>query len=325
MSDRKRQKLAVFLSILLLTFVILIFGINNVKGSEGHQQLGFIGYIRFFMSAFISTFSLRGLMKSVPWAVMGIGIGTSMIGFVSILRFMNNRRSSVQYEHISKKLIISSIVWALPFLMLWIWQPVPILRHYFLAVPPIAFIAGAYFQKLPGKRLTLFIVVTILLNLALPELLYRTYNSRRHQALKEPHGAFFYYHARTCDRISRYLSLQKEVVHLAEDDRGIGDTIFVPASWEMFAYLLYGMAQTSCVRRLPDSESSRGYKVRNYILNGHLIIIEDVPSFSFKVIPSVIKNILEEASTKNYIIVIPREVMSAIKPMSKTSLQYLTY
>jgi len=323
LSRRRKSGLTIFMSVFLPACIIYIFAVSSIKGSQGLQRAGFIGYINFFTKSFVSTFSTKGLIRSVPWAVMGVGTGTILVCCISLLYLLQGRLLPRFDEYRVKAFIAAAVVWAIPFLTLWIWQPVPILRHYFLAVPALVLIAGFYLQQVSRRRLVLLVTFVFILNLALPEFMYRGYNSAHPGKEKEPHGAFFYYHERNCRRIARYLVLQKEVIQSAESSRKTGstDTLLVPANWEMFAYLLYGMAQTGELERLPDGVSARGFKVRNYRLHNLAIRIERVPVFSFRVIPEVIGDILSEAAMEGYRVVVPVEVLEEadlhLKPLLK--------
>ncbi|MFO7916149.1 MAG: hypothetical protein R6U43_10750 [Candidatus Krumholzibacteriales bacterium] len=157
----------------------------------------------------------------------------------------------------------------------------------------------------------MIVALIIILNLAIPEILYRGYNSLSAGPGKEPHGAFFYYHSRVNARISRYHVMQKEIENIASRGPGYSSGLFIPVNWESYGYALYGMAETGELVYERSREISPGTFIHEYSLFGTDAALAFSNDFSRKSIPGEIRRKLTEAVAIGNTAVLPAELKNS--------------
>jgi len=269
-SNRPRRNVA--LTALITALSVLAFILTARAVSEGGPE-GPSGFLRRFSSGLIGSASPRGLLKTVPWAVMSMGTASVLLATWGILR-MAAKSGRAPRDRRAPAMVIPALLWAAPVVLTWLLWPVPVLRHYFFAVPAVVYLLAALVLRGRSRRAVIVIsAAVIILNLGLPEALYRSYNSIVTHAVKEPHGTFFYRHSLVEERIGRYHVLWDRLSGLAETTRSGGYRCTVlPADWEIFGYAVYRLAglagQTGS-----ESDPASGITVHRFETPGSVIYI----------------------------------------------------
>jgi hypothetical protein len=181
------------------------------------------------------------------------------------------------------------------------------------------------FKRLQKSRAALIIISIIVLNLVFPELLYRTYNSMNPESRKEPHGTFFYYHSRVNDRISRYITMQKEITDPGLGEPSLSRRLFIPVNWESYGYALLGMAETGDLAHFDTKELSPGTFIHDYTIRGRKATLAFSNRFSVKSIPEIFLELMVHAAEDNSVLLIPEELAKATINMGVPEEMIRTY
>lgn len=238
----KRPKRNISLASLITALSILAFLLTLRAVSEDGPE-GPSSFLRRFSSGLFGSVSPRGLLKTIPWAVMSMGTASVLLAVWGILRSLVGRRHADRVRQ-PAGMIVPALLWALPVVFMWVLWPIPILRHYFAAVPAIVYIIAVLILRGRSRRAIIVITAcTVILNLGVPEILYRTYNAAHPMGIKEPHGTFFYWHSRAGDRIERYHAMWDRLSSFTEGLHGEAHRCAVlPANWEIYGYAAYFLA-----------------------------------------------------------------------------------
>lgn len=228
----------------LLVSILAYFAVSETSTTTGSAGVG--SWLTESYHLYRSTFWLPGLTKSTIWMVTGMGAVTCVLALVGLWRLWRLR----QHGSVDSRTVAVAIAWILPSVLFWLPQPIPILRHYLLATIGVVWLVGyGFLSFLTPRRTVVWVAVAVVVNLALPEAVYRTYNAHAATA-KTPHGAFLYSHQQTNGTIERYAALAKEVLSDADDHE-----CFVLVNWVGYGYLMYAMATSpSGVENLSGQE-----------------------------------------------------------------------
>jgi hypothetical protein len=242
---RNTLMLAGFVVLVAVTYLLMLRLIYRATTVEHH---GLWQYFSGLYRMYVNNFSLPGLTRSTVWMTLSVGIGTvalALYGLLSRVPATRTRETPGRDGDRSAKLV--ALVWILPSLIFWLPQPVPVMRHYFLATMGFSWLAGStVLARHSVRSVCVVVLAAAVCTILVPEIAYRSYNAARPAAAKEPHGAFFYYHQRMTERINRYRRLQSEVLQPAEQSaadevHGLRPRALVHVDWEGYAYLLYGL------------------------------------------------------------------------------------
>lgn len=285
----------------LVTIITLISVIVFVAVSRAISVAGQAGFFGRFSSGLAASISFRGAVRTVPWAAMALGTASILAASWGVLKRIRNRDT--------RTIIIPAILWAAPALA-WLLWPVPVLRHYFIAVPAIAFLlAGTVLEGRRKRTVITFTTIVILLNLGLPELLYRSYNSVRPDAAKEPHGTFFYRHSLVEDRIERYHLLQEKVTAFIGPgtDRGSLCAV-IPVNWEIYGYMIYCLAGRA-EQKAPGNDPATGIDSHDFQRWGRSIRLLQSTRFDLDQIGEEMLKKLESSDGSGCTIMLPEELL----------------
>ena len=315
-SRQRRKNLVVLFSISAIAIVSYLALMAMISGPASTGGRGLRGFTERFISMYFKSVSMTGILKTTVWAVMGIGVATVIL---IIIYSLNNlfRKGRIVQNREGRKVLITSLFWILPSLIIWLLYPVPITRHFFIVIPAaVVILSETVFKRYPNGRIAIIATSIIILNLAIPEILYRGYNSISRGSEKEPHGTFFYYHSRVNERISRYHKMQKEIEDIASKGPGYSSGLFIPVNWESYGYALYGMAETGELVYEGSSEISPGMFIHEYSLFGTDVVLAFSNDFRGKSIPDQIFRKLKRALSEGRIVVLPKDLTDR-KAMSK--------
>jgi hypothetical protein len=327
LSTQRRKNTLLLSSVLALAIVGFLLLTMSIRGSAAANSGTSTRYASDFTQRFFETFSLKIIFHTVPWTVMGIGIGTCLSATAGCFLLIRSWRgfSKTSRASLLRGLVIA-IVWIGPTLALWTFQPSPILRHFFLITPAVAWLAGQHaLSRLGRQALVVATVVAVLGNLLIPEVLYRTYNVRHTGAPKEPNGAFFYYHSTHERRIDRYCVLQKEVARSANSREEKTAGLIIPANWEIYSYVLYGLMAFHHAERSGTIGAAPGIPEQRYTVGTTNVRILLASGFSAQRIPDELMRILEADSLQAYRFAIPRELVSVVAPCNRRAGACVTY
>jgi hypothetical protein len=327
LSTQRRKNTLLLSSVLALAIVGFLLLTTSIRGSAAVVSGTSTRYASDFARHFFETISLKMIFHTVPWTVMGIGIGTCLVATAGCFSLIRSWRgfSKASRTNFLRGLVIA-IVWIGPTLALWMFQPSPILRHFFLITPAVAWLAGQLALSRLGRRaLIAATVVAVLGNLLIPEVLYRTYNARHTGAPREPNGAFFYYHSTRERRIDRYHTLQKEVGRFVNSREEKTAGLVIPANWEIYSYVLYGLTAFHHAERSGTIDAAPGIPERRYTVGTTDVRILLAGSFSTQRIPDELMRILEADSLQVYRFAIPRELVTVFAPCNRRPDACITY
>lgn len=273
-NDRKRNliRFCCVLPAALVTYLVIVLSISRPTDIPSH---GMRQFIQLFGEGLWHSFSFAAIKRSIVWAAFGIGIGLVLLSAYGFFIRLRMSLSSIGPESgRDMKWRIVAILWILPILVLWLPYPVPIVRHYFLIVPAAAWIIGeTVLRRSSSKRTAIVVLAAVVCNLAVPEILYRSYNAAHPGSEKLPNGSFFYYHQKADEKILRNHAMQKKVLSVFDErSRGRGSElapgVFVAVTWESYGYLYHALARTEEITRLPEIEPYPGMHIRRYAVRG---------------------------------------------------------
>jgi len=217
---------------------VLITALLPSGGGAG----GMADYAGEFMAAY---FAPAVLPRASVWLVLGAGMVTCLAALVSLFRIASAGPEDRRY-------LLAAGLWAAGPILFWILNPIPLLRHYFLAVPALVWLAANGFLRWRSPRAVWIGALVILaLNLALPEALYRQYNRNHPDSPKTPHGAFFYRHGQIAEHLGAYRAMQNDLRRSLARDRGVS----LDVDWEGYGYALYELARTRPAWNPCDTDS----------------------------------------------------------------------
>lgn len=226
---RNTISLLVTSAIAATAYVIAAGGVMHATSSE---TLGIGGYLEMLRGTYSQSMNLRALPRSITWLASGVGVATC----AACLAWRN--------VGAHRRIIAAALAWAIPSIIFWLPQPVPILRHYLLASLGLVVVAAALvLDRLSGPKLALATTVLVTGNLLVPEIAYRAYNASA-AAGKTPHGAFFYYHGEAARRIAANNDLARRIVSCRSATDGPAKSCSL-VRWEMLAHVAYAAATCS--------------------------------------------------------------------------------
>ncbi len=284
----------------------------SVEGQEG--LTGFSGG---FSSTLAGEASLKGLLRTVPWAVMVVGTASILLAAWGTLSRLVGRNTGRAGER-SITILVPALLWAVPVILIWLLWPVPVVRHYFFAVPAIVYLLAATLLSGRGKRTVILITAAVIaINLGLPELLYRTYNSTRQGHAKEPHGTFFYRHSLVQNRIDRYQTLIDAITSFSETGQKDEPLlVIVPGNWEIYGYTAYSLAGRSTPSGF-DSGTTAGIDTHDFETAGSPIRLIVSGRFDFDRIEEETLLAIERSATPGCVLLLPagiRDIVAARLP-----------
>ncbi len=322
LSKRPAQNLifVVFITVLSCLAFLFVARAVSLDGKEG--LTGFSGG---FSSWLAGSASLKGLLRTVPWAVMVMGTASVLLASWGTLSQLMNRKNG-EIGQRSAVTLIPALLWAIPVILIWLFWPVPVLRHYFVAVPAIVYLLAATVLSGRGKRAVIIITAAVItLNLGLPELLYRTYNSVRPDGAKEPHGTFFYRHSLVKERIERYHILLDEIAICSEaGQEKEPQCVILPVNWEIYGYAIYRLADrstSSVFKRNPAT----GIDTHQFATEGSSIRLIFSSRFDFDKIDEETLLEIERSAGPGCIVLLPGEIRKEVAARLPASVRITIY
>ncbi len=313
-STRPKRNISLVAIVTLISAIAFMLVTRAVSVEDQGGQAGFFERFSSWLSGSIS---LRGILRTIPWAVMATGTVTVLAASWGTLNRFRDRDTRV--------MIIPALLWAAP-AAAWLLWPVPVLRHYFIAVPAIVFILAA--TILPGRSKRAVITITaivITLNLGLPELLYRSYNSLRPNRAKEPHGTFFYRHSLVEDRIERYHLLQEKVSAFIEPGPAPGSRCAViPVNWEIYGYTIYCLAGRAQLTGL-ENNAARGIDTHDFQMWGRSIRLLQSKRFDLDQISEEMLQELGNSAVPGCTVLLPDEILEKTAARLQAHTEISTY
>jgi len=181
------------------------------------------------------------------------------------------------------------------------------------------------------SRLAVAVVCAVLLNLFVPEALYRAFNAARPASPKEPHGAFFYNHARRTDLHSRYGALCAKAIP-ADPGEAPSDGSLRPGSlvvtgtpgWEVYGHVAYGLAATGRARRLSQASPAPGVFLHRYALGGMEMRILHISESEAAGSNPGLTDLLAAARAEGFILFVPAEI-AALLSREDSALSFTRY
>jgi hypothetical protein len=236
LSTRRGRNLFLLATALALAGVGYAVLQTAVAKPESGASRGVVQYASMIVGMYAHGFSMAGLSRTVVWTVSGLGVAT----VAAIPWTLVAGRKPGDRGDRSRHAALIGIAWALPSLLFWLPQPVPILRHVVLPTFGIALALAGPLNRLPARQLLAAVLVIVAGNIAIPELAYRAYNARHPGATKTPHGAVFSFHEVMRARIDRFDRAASDVIRVTGSP-GSGGAV-VLAQWGAYAHVLYDLA-----------------------------------------------------------------------------------
>jgi len=281
---------------------------TTVSPATTHGGVG--AYLKMIAGMYAHGFNLRGLPRSGTWMVLGLGVATIACCITALTRHPPTNPTEVR-----GRLLGVALAWALPSILFWLPQPVPILRHYLLASMGLAaFLGATLLGRFTARRLVVVSAAIATLNLAVPELLYRVYNAHSSPA-KAPNGSFFYFHERSVDRIARNNALADRIVSCSSGGQPGDDSPRSCAlvTWEGFAHVAYAAATSG--RRAEPTPAEMIFPgvryVRFTIGDGDIRLINYV-YFEDPALRAAVARIMEQSRERGYCLFAPRELRERV-------------
>jgi len=310
---------------ILTTFISVIVFMAVARAVSIDGQAGLSGFSGDFSSWLAGSASLKGLLRTIPWALMVMGTASVLLASWGTLgQLMNRKNGGIRQR--SPVTLIPALLWAVPVILIWLLWPVPVLRHYFVAVPAIVYLLAA--TVLSGRRKRAIIMITaavIALNLGLPEFLYRTYNSVRPHGAKEPHGTFFYRHSLVEKRIERYQVLSDEISACSEAVQELEPRcVILPVNWEIYGYATYSLAGRS-TRSGFERDPATGIDTHEFETAGSTIRLIFSSRFDFDMIDKETLLEIERSAGPGCIVLLPGEIREKVASRLPASVRITTY
>jgi len=314
-APRKKRNLALLVSLLFLAvaaYALVLKGISKAASISFH---GMPQFMDTYSRGYISSISSRAAARSVIWASLGLGIATVFLAIggtaASLFGAAAKREARAGAHH---REFIAAIVWIIPVLVLWLPQPSPIVRHYFLAALAACWLVGeTILRRVPRRRAITIAAIAVACNLLVPETLYRVYNASHPGSPKEPSGSFFYSHQRTEQRIARFNGMQAGFLEALERGAGAAGSqrapgIFIATNWESYGYCYYAMAQAGGIRRLPGLIPDPGIPLRRYALEGYEVRIASLTRFIDNPGLATLVALIRDAEREGFLVILPEEI-----------------
>jgi hypothetical protein len=170
-----------------------------------------------------------------------VGVGSvSALALVTWGLARGWRKEAVDSRRLCRPVIIG-IIWALPSVLFWLPQPVPIARHYVLPAFGLALSVATGLPVLFTKRhMVAAMAAIIAATILIPEISYRAYNARHADRIKTPHGAPFYSHEVAQRQLARFDRLADAVAIATATPGCKGVVVF--ARWDAYAHLIYALS-----------------------------------------------------------------------------------
>ena len=311
--------------------------VRSLPGSHAEAGKSISDFTRHFLGLWLSNLNPVAMIKTLVWFVFGIGIATILAVAAGL---MGRPAGAVRRDKLDSRSLADLAVAALiivPILALWLPQPILAkLRHYFLLVPALAWLIGdLVLRRLGPRRSMIFASTVVLINLIVPEALYRGWNALNPGNAKTPHGTVFYYRDVISSHIDRYHRMQEGIRAEAMKDAGAQDTdsmrvgpppaVFVPVNWETYAYTLYGMAQDSSLVKLEEISFPDGIYLHRYDLAGSEVRMVFSTRFTWDVLPEQFVPFLMEAAEEGFAIVIPAELERTVDGLLPSGTDLVPY
>jgi hypothetical protein len=173
---------------LLLALLLLLVGSDaSTRGATPGE------YVTRYFRAFV-----RGgaVARNLLWASLGIGL----VNLGLCLALWTDRLRHRPSTPALRDLLVPSVA-ALSVLVFWISNSVPLVRHFYLMLPPMAWMIGR--TTFGHRRAGLWLAAAVILNLALPELIYAGVDRLSAGEEKVAHGSFFSAHAAQSAKVRR--------------------------------------------------------------------------------------------------------------------------
>lgn len=316
--SRDSALLAVIAVLAVGTHWLVLKAIPGMHTSDGRS---IPGYVVHTWESWVTSFSPAGMARTSIWFIFGAGVANLLLVLGGLIVFFRgaggkNPESSRRMRNLSVAAVI-----ILPILIFWLPQPrAPILRHYFLIVPALAWLIGdTVLRRLSSRRMLAVVIPAIVINLFAPEAAYRSWNAWHPEDTKTPHGSFFYYRSTVSNHIDRYKHLQS-IVRTEAGKAGMDFTpgnarrrfvspaAAIPVNWESYAYILYGMAQDTSLVELAVESDASGILRHRYELGSAEIRLLDSIYFTWDFLPENLIPFMRSAAEEGFVIVIPSEL-----------------
>jgi hypothetical protein len=161
-----------------------------------------------FARDFLASYLIPAVVgRSVVWAAFGIGVATLFLAAYAVVRLLRGHGRMNAHTRAA----VIAVAWATPFLAFWLPNPTTEVRHFFLALPPIAWPAGTALSLCRVRTQRALAAAAVIANLVAPEVTYGAF-ARLHGTAKEPVGSFFAEHHRANERLRTFTSLAHALV-----------------------------------------------------------------------------------------------------------------
>jgi hypothetical protein len=247
--DRRRLFRAAIVFVAAALLLALLLYVAGADDSARGTTLS--EYVTRYFRAFVR---VRAVARNLFWA--GLGVGLANLALCASL-WTNRLRRRVGAAAVDDLLVPSVAIFTV--LSFWISNSVPLVRHFYLMVPPMAWIIGHSFF---GRRHAgLWLVALVTLNLGLPELIYAGIDRAAAGEEKVAHGSFFSAHAAQLEKVRRARSFAIDAAdRLVELAQRQGATlapikIAMPINWTLYGYLEHELILRGV--RLIETSSSR--------------------------------------------------------------------
>jgi hypothetical protein len=244
--------------------------------------------------------NFAGLPRSAAWMVFGMGVATLAGCVMGCARIVRARLARNE-----RRLALASLAWALPSILVWLPQPTPILRHYFLATIGIsAFLGVALLARMDRRRLWPVAALIAIANLLVPEAVYRGINAGA-SAPKTPHGAFLYSHRQAAARIDHNNAVAERILSCTRDPERAGSCALV--QWEVFAHIAHAAAVSGArVQPRPVETLFPGVRYVRFGIDGHEARLIHYVYFEDDSLRTIASNIMRESHAGGYCLFAPR-------------------
>lgn len=311
-SRRRWRDMSIFLAVSVISASAFLLASRVVTSSAAGPSAA--NFVKTTSGLYTSTFNLQGLPRSTTWMVLGMGISTlAACAWGLMRRPLGNAR-----------LLVAAMAWSLPSMIFWLPQPTPINRHYLLATAGMVVVLGVLALSRPGARRVMAIAFAVAaINLLVPDIAYRVYNSRNPQTPKTAHGSFFYYHTIASREIARDAQVARRIATCTTSgalDESPRSCALV--RWEVFAHVAYALS-ASGRRVVPEPVASvfPGVRdVRFQVDHGEVRLII-YSYFEDPVLRHRVSGILNESQRDGYCLFAPGSLIARVPELKMFPMQ----
>lgn len=310
LSKERRGQMLLLVVVTLFSVGVYLAASRLLSSGATMDSPGVGDYVATLVGMYSRSFNLRGLPRSLTWMVLAVGVATIGACVLGLARFLRGQTQ----ERGDARLLAFGLACALPSILFWLPQPTPIVRHYLLASMGLVIVlATTVLGRLTPRRLVAVATAVIVLNLAVPDLLYRAYNATRAPA-KTPNGSFFYFHEQAAERIARNRAVADRIASCStRDDASPPLRSCAVVRWEEFAYVVHAAA--TCGRRVephPNEMIFRGVRYSRFgVGDGELRLVTYV-YFEDATLREAVARILEDSRANGFRLFAPHELRDRV-------------